>query len=196
MQSVLGVLVLVAVLIFVLVIFILVAVIKTRNSFVALRNRVKDQAAQIDVQLKRRYDLIPNLVATVKGQAGFEKSTLEAVIQARSMATQAVSLTETLKANDALTGALHRMLAVAESYPTLQSNSGFVKLQDELSETEDKIAYSRQFYNDTVLKYNDAIQMFPASIIAGMCGFSEQAFLSANDNERENVKIAADDFKI
>lgn len=176
------------------VILILAAVIKTRNNFVVLRNRVKDQAAQIDVQLKRRFDLIPNLIQVVKGQSGFEKSTLEAVVQARGAATQAVNLPDTLKANDMLTGAIHRLLAVAESYPTLQSNTGFSKLQSELSETESKIAYARQFYNDTVLKYNNTIQMFPASIIAGMCGFTEQSFLSITDKERENVKIGADDF--
>lgn len=178
------------------VILILAAVIKTRNGFVVLRNRVKDQAAQIDVQLKRRFDLIPNLIQVVKGQAGFEKSTLEAVVQARGTAMKAGNLSESLKANDALTGELHRLLMVAESYPTLQSNTGFIKLQGELSETENKIAYARQFYNDTILKYNNAIQMFPASIIAGMCGFSEQAFLSITDTERENVIIGADDFKV
>lgn len=176
------------------VILILAAIIKTRNSFVVLRNRVKDQGAQIDVQLKRRYDLIPNLIAVVKGQAGFEKTTLDAVIQARSRATQAGGLPETLAANDALTGTIHRLLAVAESYPDLKSNAGFLQLQTELSETENKIAHTRQFYNDTVLKYNNAIQMFPANIVAGICGFSEQAFLSTDERERANVRISAGDF--
>lgn len=177
------------------VILILAAIIKARNNFVILRNRVQDQAAQIDVQIKRRFDLIPNLIAVVKGQAGFEKSTLEAVVEARSRATQAASLPDSLKANDTLTGALHRLLAVAESYPDLKSNAGFLQLQVELSETENKIAYARQFFNDTVLKYNNTIQVFPANIVAGMCGFSAQTFLSASDNERENVRISADDFK-
>ncbi len=178
-----------------LVIIILVTCIKTRNGFVVLRNRVRDQAAQVDVQLKRRYDLIPNLIATVREQAGFEKSTLEAVINARGRATQGGNISETLKANDELTGALHRLLAVAENYPTLQANSAFIKLQGELSETENKIAYARQFYNDTILKYNNAIQIFPASVIARMCGFLEQPFLSIKDAERENVLIRADSFK-
>jgi LemA protein len=177
------------------VILILVAIIKLRNDFVVLRNRVKDQAAQIDVQLKRRYDLIPNIVSVVKGQAGFEKSTLEAVVHARGLAAQSKSLPEALKTNDSLTGALHRLFAVAESYPELKANDGFLKLQSELSETENKIAYARQFYNDTVLKYNNAIQMFPASIVASICGFSEQAFLAIDAGEQENVQINADDFK-
>lgn len=180
----------------VIVIFIIGFIIKTRNSFVILRNRVKDQGAQIDVQLKRRYDLIPNLIQVVKGQAGFEKSTLEAVMQARSRAAQAGSFSETLAANDALTGSLHRLLAVAENYPDLKANSGFVRLQGELSETENKIAYARQFYNDTILKYNNAIQLFPANIVADMCGFSEQAFLSIEKEERGNILIGADDFKL
>lgn len=178
------------------VIFVFAAIIKTRNSFVVLRNRVKDQAAQIDVQLKRRYDLIPNLIQVVKGHAGFEKSTLEAVVQARSTAVNASSLHETLKANDVLSGSLHRMLAVVESYPDLKSSANFLQLQGELSETENKIAYSRQFYNDTILKYNNSIQMFPANIVAGLCGFSEQPFLTIDDRERGNVRIGADDFKV
>jgi len=189
MQSIIVIAVIVIV-----VIILLIWVINTRNRFVVLRNRVKDQAAQLDVQLKRRFDLIPNLVSVVKGQAGFEKSTLEAVIQARGAAGQAKNLPDTIKANNELTGALSKLIAVAESYPDLKSNAGFNQLSSELADTENKIAYARQFYNDTVLKFNNAIQMFPSNIIAGMCGFAEQEFLAAADNERENVKISAGDF--
>lgn len=178
----------------VLLVTIIVICIETRNIFVVLRNRVKDKGAQIDVELKRRYDLIPNLVSIVQGQAGFEKSTLEAVIQARRVAINSENLPETLKANDALTGELHRLLAVAENYPKLMTNVGFLQLQEELSVTETKIEYSRQFYNDTVMIYNNTIQMFPASIIAGICKFSEQPFLSADEKERKNVLISADVF--
>ena len=181
----------------IVVIIFFIAAIKTRNKFVVLRNRVNDQAAQIDVQLKRRFDLIPNLISVVKGQAGFEKNTLESVVQARTHAMNSSgNVIQSAAANDMLTGALHRMLAVAENYPDLKSNAGFIQLQMELSETENKIAHTRQFYNDVVLKYNNGIQMFPASIIAGIFGFSQQAFLAANDIEREVVKISADDFKV
>lgn len=180
----------------VVVLIILIWFVSARNGFVALRNRVKDQAAQIDVQLKRRFDLIPNLVAVVKSQAGFEKSTLEAVVQARAGAAQAKNLPDTMKADNELASALGKLFAVAESYPDLKSNAGFNQLSSELADTEDKIAYSRQFYNDTVLKYNNAIQMFPGNIAAGICGFSAQEFLATADNERESVKISADDLKV
>lgn len=178
-----------------IVLILLITAIKSRNTFVVVRNRVRDQAAQIDVQLKRRSDLIPNLLATVKGHAGFERDTLEAVMQARAGVMSAKGIAETARASDALSASLNRLFAVAEGYPDLKASESFLKLEGELSETENKIAYARQFYNDTVLKYNNAIQMFPASIIAGMCGFKEEEYLSIADSERQNVQINANDFR-
>lgn len=174
----------------IIVLIVLFYFIRTYNRFVVLRNRVKDQQAQIDVQLKRRYDLIPNLVETVKGCAGFEKSTLEAVTAARAGAAKAQDFAETVAANDTLTSALHRLLAVSESYPDLKSSSNFMHLQNELSETEDRISKARQFYNDTVLKYNNAIQTFPANLIAGITGHRESTYLQAAENERDAVKVS------
>ncbi len=177
------------------VVILLVCLIRMYNKFVVLRNRVKDQEAQIDVQLKRRSDLIPNLINTIKGQANFEKSTLEAVINARNRIVNAGDMNETIDADKELSGALSKLMAVAESYPELKTNSGFLSLQKELSETEDKIAYARQFYNDTVLKYNNAIQTFPANILSGMFGFKEIQFMTISEKERENVVIGGDDFR-
>lgn len=179
----------------ILVILIAAYWVKTRNQFIVLRNRIKDQWAQVDVQLKRRADLIPNLVEIAKGYAGFEKSTLEAVTQARARVMHADSMKEAVAANEALNSAVHRFFAVGESYPDLKANANFMQLQQEISVTENKIAMARQFYNDTILKYNNAIQIFPASVIAGMGGFYEIEFLSASETERENVKINAADFK-
>jgi LemA protein len=166
---------------------IFLVIIKTRNGFVVLQNRVKNQLAQIDVQLKRRYDLIPNLLETAKGYANFERSTLEAVVKARQSAMAA--------ANGKLQAALRRLFAVSEAYPELKANANFMQLQSELSDTENKIALSRQFYNDTVLKYNNAIQMFPASFIAGLCGFHPMSFWNAEEEARERITIQAEDMK-
>lgn len=174
---------------------ILIAIIKTRNGFVVLQNRVKNQLAQIDVQLKRRYDLIPNLLETAKGYANFERSTLEAVVKARQGAMAAVDFDQAVAANGKLQTALRRLFAVSEAYPELKANANFMQLQNELAETENKIAVSRQFYNDTVMKYNNAIQMFPASFIAGLCGFSSMPFWDAEEAERETISIKAEDMK-
>lgn len=181
--------------VFLIFVIILAAVIKIRNRFVTLRNRVKNQLAQIDVQLRRRYDLIPNLLETAKGCASFERSTLEAVVKARQGAMAAADFDQAVAANGKLSSALHRLLAVSEAYPELKSNANFMQLQKELSETENKIALSRQFYNDTVLKYNNAIEMFPASIIAGLCGFHSISFWEAEEAERENISIRAEDMR-
>lgn len=164
-------------------------VVRQYNGFVRLRNRVRDQEAQIDVQLKRRCDLIPNLVETVKGCANFEKETLEAVVSARNHVLAGNDLADKESANRELSAALHHLIAISESYPELKSSANFGSLQQELSDTEDKIAKSRQFYNDTVLKYNDAIQMFPASMVAGMTGFHKIEFLKITEQERENIKV-------
>ena len=179
----------------VVIVLVLWFLITRRNRFVKLRNRVRDQMAQIDVQLKRRYDLIPNILESAKGYASFEKSTLMEVVNARNSAMNATGLTDELKANEQLNGALHRLVAVSESYPELKTNEHFRHLQEELSATEDKIAKSRQFYNDTVLKYNDAIEMFPANLTAKLFGFHRIDFLGAAEEERKSMRFSADDFK-
>ena len=140
----------------ILVIFIIGTLIHMYNNLVGLRNLVKNSYSQIDVQLKRRNDLIPNLVETVKGYAGHEKGVLEEVTKARTGVMNAQGVKETSEADNQLTGALKTLFAVAENYPDLKANSNFQQLQSELTETEDKISYSRQFYNDAVLKYNNA----------------------------------------
>ena len=173
----------------VILVLILLYIIGTYNKLVSLRNRVKDQWAQIDVQLKRRFDLIPNVVNTVKGYAKHEKETLENVIKARNTFLSASTKEEEMKADKELTGAISKLFALAESYPELKANENFIKLQDELKETENKVASSRQFYNDTVLNYNNKIEMFPSNIIAGIFHFQKEAFFQADERERENVKV-------
>ena len=175
--------------IIILVIFVVVTLIHMYNNLVGLRNRVKNSYAQIDVQLKRRNDLIPNLVETVKGYAGHEKGVLEEVTKARTGVMNATTIEEASAADNQLTGALKTLFAVAENYPDLKANSNFQQLQTELSETEDKISYARQFYNDVVLKYNNACQQFPSSIIAKMFGFKEEVFFEAPAAEREVPEV-------
>ena len=163
--------------------------VSTYNGLVKLRNMVKDQWAQIDVLLKRRADLIPNLVETVKGYTKHEKDTLEAVINARNKAVSATTTEEEMKANGELTGALSRLFALAESYPDLKANTNFMDLQNNLKETEDKIAYARQFYNDAVLKYKNKLEIFPSNIIASMFGFKPEPFFEATEQEKETPKV-------
>ena len=159
--------------------------IKCYNQFVGAKNRVKDQEAQIHVQLKQRCDLVPNLVETVKGCAGFEKETLEAVMAARGR----VVTSRDDRSEGELEHALGRLFAVSENYPELKASSGFIELQRQLTEIENKIAKSRQFYNDTVLKYNNAIQVFPANIMAIVTGFKPEEFLQITENEKASVKV-------
>lgn len=161
----------------------------TYNSLVNLRNMVKDQWAQIDVHLKRRADLIPNVVETVKGYASHEKETLDAVITARNKAVSANTVEDEMKANGELTNALGRLFAVAEAYPDLKANTNFVDLQNTLKDTEDKIAFARQFYNDAVLKYKNKLEMFPTNIVASMFGFKPELFFEVNDAEKEVPKV-------
>ena len=161
----------------------------TYNGLVKLRNMVKDQWSQIDVLLKRRADLIPNLVETVKGYTKHEKETLEAVINARNKAVSAQGIEEEMKANGELSGALSRLFALAESYPDLKANANFMDLQNNLKETEDKISYARQFYNDAVLKYKNKLEVFPSNIIASMFGFKPEPFFEATDKEKENPQV-------
>ncbi|HET9543246.1 MAG TPA: LemA family protein [Acidimicrobiales bacterium] len=160
------------------------------NGLVKLRNRIENAWAQIDVQLKRRYDLIPNLVETVKGYASHERETLEAVTQARNMAVNAQGVGEQAQAENMLSGALKSLFAVSEAYPDLKANENFLNLQEELTGTEGRIAYSRQFYNDTVLRYNTKIQTFPAVVIAGMMRFTPREYFEAEPESRDAVQVS------
>ena len=161
----------------------------TYNSLVSLRNKVKDQWSQIDVLLKRRTDLIPNLVETVKGYAKHESETLENVIAARNKVVEAKTTEEEIKADGELSRALGRLMAVAEAYPDLKANTNFLDLQANLKETEDKIQYARQFYNDAVLVYKNKIEMFPSNIVAGIFGFKPEAFFEASEADKEVPKV-------
>ena len=163
------------------------------NGLVRLRNQMKNAWAQIDVQLKRRHDLIPNLVETVKGYMKHERETMEAVTKARTLAQQVVSAGpgERAKAEGELSSALARLLAVAERYPDLKASQNFLALQDELTSTENKISFSRQFYNDSVLKYNNQTQMFPSNVVASMTGFKAGEFFEvAAAEERAAPKVS------
>lgn len=177
------------VILIIVVVLIILWAISVYNKLIALRNRVKDQWAQIDVQLKRRFDLIPNLVETVKGYAAHEKDTLEAVINARNKAVSATTSEEEMKANGELTGALNRLFALAESYPELKANTNFIDLQNNLKEAEDKISYARQFYNDAVLKYKNKLEMFPSNIVASMFGFKPEAFFEVSEKDKEVPQV-------
>ena len=161
------------------------------NGLVRLRNQLENAWAQIDVQLKRRHDLIPNLVETVKGYAAHERGTLEAVIQARNMAVSAKTVGERAEAENVLTGALKSLFAVAEAYPDLKANQNFLALQEELTSTENKISFSRQFYNDTVMTFNTRIEIFPTNVIASMFHFTRDDFFEVKAaDEREAPKVS------
>ena len=175
--------------ILVVIALILLYVMGTYNNLVILRNRVKDQWSQIEVLLKRRADLIPNLVETVKGYAAHESGTLEAVISARNSALSAKTTEEEIKASGEMTQALGRLFALAESYPELKANTNFLDLQSNLKETEDKISMARQFYNDTVLGYKNKLEMFPSNIIAGIFNFKPEQFFEATEAEKEVPKV-------
>ncbi len=179
----------VAIVIVVIVVLILIWAIATYNSLIDFRNRVRDAWSQIDVQLKRRFDLIPNLVETVKGYAKHESETLEEVIQARNHYMTANLPEDQLKADGELTNAINKLFALAENYPDLKANQNFQELQRELQQTEDKIAIARQFYNDIVMQYNNKIEMVPSNIIAGLFKFKQEKFFEANEKEKENVKV-------
>ncbi len=172
-----------------IVILIILYVIGAYNKLVMLRNKVRDQWAQIDVQLKRRFDLIPNLVETVKGYAKHESDTLENVVKARNTFLSASTPEEEIQADGELTKAMTKLFALAESYPDLKANTNFTELQHELGETENKIAMARQFYNDIVLKYNNQIDVIPSNIVAALFKFKKEAFFEANETERENVQV-------
>jgi LemA protein len=167
-----------------------VALVFLYNNLVRLRNRVDNAWAQVDVQLRRRYDLIPNLVETVKGYAAHERGTFEAVTEARTRAQAAGTVQEQAGAENMLSQALGRLFAVAEAYPELQADENFRQLQEELAQTENRIAVSRQVYNDTVLTYNNAIQTVPGVVVAGPFGFDKREFFEAEDAVREAPRVA------
>ncbi|MET0919570.1 MAG: LemA family protein [Acidimicrobiia bacterium] len=159
------------------------------NGLVSRRNKVDNAWSQIDVQLKRRHDLIPNLVETVKGYAAHERGTFEAVTQARANAINAQGPEAQAQAENQLTGALKSLFAVSEAYPDLKANQNFLSLQEELTSTEDRIAYARQFYNDSVLSFNTKIQQFPATVIANTFNFTARAFFDAEPGDTEPVQV-------
>jgi len=162
---------------------IILVVVGMYNSLITLRNRCDNGWAQIDVQLRRRYDLIPNLVETVKGYAKHEREVFERVTQARTQAINAGTVKEQGTAENMLSGALKSLFAVAENYPELKANQNFLMLQEELAGTESKVAYSRQFYNDSVMKYNTRLQVFPSNILAGMFGFKGRDYFEIGESE-------------
>jgi LemA protein len=162
----------------------------TYNALVQLRNQVKNAWSQIDVQLKRRYDLIPNLVETVKGYAAHEKETFERVIQARQRGIDASTVKDQQAAENMITGALRQLFALAEAYPNLKANENFMALQEELASTENKIGFSRQYYNDTVQTFNTRQEMFPANLVASMLGFQPAEFFEVEEaSQREAPKV-------
>jgi len=160
------------------------------NGLVGLRNQVKNAWSQIDVQLKRRYDLIPNLIETVKGYAAHEKETLERVIQARQRGIDASTVKEQQEAENMITGALRQLFALSEAYPNLKANENFLQLQEELASTENKIGFARQYYNDTVQRFNTRQEQFPANLVAGMMGFKPADFFEIEEPAaREAPKV-------
>jgi LemA protein len=159
------------------------------NGLVRLRNRVENAWSQIDVMLKRRYDLIPNLVETVKGYASHEKETLERVVAARQRGMEAQGVEQQAQAENMITGALRQLFALQEAYPDLKANENFLALQEELTGTEDKIRFARQFYNDSVLSYDNRRQTFPANIIAGMFNFEKREYFEIDDESRGPVQV-------
>jgi len=164
-------------------------IIGTYNGLITLKNRVDEAWSDIDVQLKRRYDLIPNLLNTVKGYASHEKEVFEKVTQARTMAMNAGTAEAKAGAENMLSGALKSLFAVAEAYPDLKANQNFLELQRELTDTEDKIQASRRFYNGNARDFNIKIEIFPSNIVAGMLHFTKRDFFEAGESERENVKV-------
>lgn len=175
-----------------IVIIFLIYFIAQYNSFVLLKARIQEALSGIDVQLKRRADLIPNLVETVKGYAKHEKTVFSEVTKARSSLINANTLEKKAQANDMLTGALKSLFAVAEAYPELKASENFKDLQRQLEDTEDKIAYSRQFYNANVLDFNTKVQMFPSNLIANIFGFKIFDYFAANEEERKKINVKFD----
>jgi LemA protein len=179
-----------AIVVLVLVVVAVLLMVGMYNALVRLRNQVHNAWSQIDVQLKRRYDLIPNLVEAVKGYMQHERGTLEAVTKARQQAIEASGVADQARAENALTQTLRSLFAVAEAYPDLKANQNFLALQEELTSTENKISFARQFYNDSVLRLNNKVEMFPSNIMAGMFNFSKAEFFEVEEAaERAAPKV-------
>jgi LemA protein len=172
-----------------IVVVLILAAIILYNSLIALRNQVRNAWAQIDVQLKRRNDLIPNLVESVKGYMKHEKGVLEGITKARTAFLNASTMEDKAKASNVLSSTLKSLFAVAENYPQLKANENFMQLQEELSGTESKIAYARQHYNDIVMLFNTKIEVFPNNLFAGMLQFKAESMFEATAEERQNVKV-------
>ena len=186
----------VALIIIVVLVAIVIALIVMRNNLVVARQRVKNAWSQIDVQLQRRFDLIPNLVETVKGYMAHESDVLEKVTSLRSSWTNAKTVEDKASIDSSLSSTLKTIMALSENYPDLKANTNFMNLQDELSKTEDKLSYSRQFYNDTVTKYNTQLEVFPSNIAASLFGFKPEALFEVDNAEaRKNVKVDFGKFK-
>jgi LemA protein len=173
----------------VLVVLIGIYLMVSYNGLVSLRNKIENAWAQIDVQLRRRYDLIPNLVETVKGYASHERETLDAVVKARNAGISAAGPHDQAEAENQISGALRQLFALSEAYPDLKANQNFGQLQEELTGTEGRIAYARQFYNDTVNRYNTKIQSFPQNILANMFRFREREYFQADDESRGPTRV-------
>jgi LemA protein len=181
--------VIVGIVVGVIVVLIVLVLILSYNGLVRNRNRIDNAWSQIDVQLKRRYDLIPNLVETVKGYAAHERGVFEQVTQARANAINAQGPQQQAEAENVLSGALKSLFAVAEAYPDLKANQNFLSLQEELTSTEDRVAYARQFYNDSVLSYNNKLQTFPRNVIAGMFNFEKREYFEGEPEATGPVRV-------
>ena len=173
----------------VLVVLIGIYLMVSYNGLVSLRNKIENAWAQIDVQLRRRYDLIPNLVETVKGYASHERETLDAVVKARNAGISAAGPHDQAEAENQISGALRQLFALSEAYPDLKANQNFGQLQEELTGTEGRIAYARQFYNDTVYRYNTKIQSFPQNVLANTFRFREREYFQADDESRGPARV-------
>lgn len=171
------------------VFLLIIIVIRIYNGLVRLKNQVKNAWAQIDVQLKRRNDLIPNLVETIKGYAKHEREVFENVTKARTAVMSASGVEDKATASNQLSNTLKSLFAVAENYPQLKANENFLQLQEELSGTENKIAYSRQHYNDMVMRFNTKIELFPNNVFAGMLNFKQEEMFKAEESEKKKVKV-------
>jgi LemA protein len=181
--------VVVAIVIVAIVVIAVLVFVFAYNGLVQLRNRIDNAWSQIDVQLQRRHDLIPNLVETVKGYAAHERETLDAVVQARNAAISAQGPAQQAEAENVLTGALRQLFALQEAYPDLKANQNFLNLQEELTSSEDRVAYARQFYNDSVLKYNNKIHSIPSNLIANMFNFQQREYFEVESAAREVPRV-------
>ena len=172
-----------------IVVIILIALFVTYNSFVRLNNKVKEAFSTMDVYLKKRWDLIPNIVETVKGYAKHEKDTLEEVINLRNSVYDKMSDDEKIKANEQLSSGINKIMALAEAYPDLKASENFKDLSNQLAKVEDDIANARKYYNGTVRIYNDKVEMFPSNVVAKICGYKSKNMFEVSEAERENVKV-------